>query len=65
MDKIKLTTTTEMQITLYKMMVYTCDASLYQMPPGESALPGQNINAAKSRTMTIKQITFTPVAEEY
>ena len=64
MDKINLSTTEEKQINLFKMMVYTCDASLHKMPPGESASPGQNLNVDKPRTMMIKQITFTPVAKE-
>jgi len=65
MDKIKLTTTDTTQINVYKMMLYTCDTNLNQASSGESALAGQNLNVDEPRTMTMRQITFTPVAEDY
>ena len=65
MDKIKLTTTDTTQINVYTMMLYTCDISLRQASSGKSALPGQDLNVDEPRTMTMRQITFTPVAEEY
>jgi hypothetical protein len=65
MDKINLSTTEEKQINLFKMMVYTCEASLQQIQPAASVPPGQKLNIDEPRTMMIKQITFTPVAKEY
>ena len=65
MDKIKFNSTDARQVNVYKMMLYTCDASLSQASSGEPALPGQDLNVDEPRTMTMRQITFTPVAEEY
>ena len=65
MDKIESITTDTTQINVYTMMLYACDASLRQASTGESALPGQDLNVDEPRAMTMRQITFTPVAEEY
>lgn len=65
MDKIKFNTSDATQINVYRMMLYTCDTSLRQASSGEPALPGQDLNIDEPRTMTMRQITFTPVAEEY
>ena len=65
MDKIKPTTTDETQINVFTMMLYASDANLRRASAGESALPGQNLNVDEPKTMTMRQITYTPVAEEY
>ena len=56
MDKNKLSTTENMQVNVFKIMVYRCASEHHLFRPGESATSKQNLDADEPRTMTMRQI---------
>ena len=57
MDKNKLSTTENMQINTFKIMVYRCASDRHQSRTGECGSPEQNLDTDEPRTMTMRQIT--------